>query len=60
MLAVAAKLVTTGAAVCMDATSGDDGLAACATRAAASAVGATDGCGPTSEAGGQETNAKQK
>jgi hypothetical protein len=28
----------------MDATSGDDGLAACATMEAASAVGATDGC----------------
>ena len=54
MLAVAAKLVTTGAAACMDATSGDDGLAACATRAAASAVGATDGCGSMSEASRQE------
>ncbi len=44
MLAEAAKLVTTGAEACMDATSGDDGLAACATIAAASAVGATEGC----------------
>ncbi len=42
--AVAAKLVTTGAEACMDATSGDDGLLACVTMAAASAVGATDGC----------------